>query len=130
MGVTTNLALAFLLLFPLAAVSINGRQGIYVAIGLGAATAILNSIPGLETSVHLDLYNALIFFTIYVIVILISLYIERSNLELMANLKDSRNQAENAVVRKDEFISKLSGFRSILIGFVYIYTIQSIGRFI
>jgi CheY-like chemotaxis protein/signal transduction histidine kinase len=108
MGVTSNLALAFLLLFPLAAVSINGRHGIYVAIGLGAATAVLNSIPGLETSVHLDLYNALIFFTIYVIVILIAIYIERSNLELMARLKDSRNQAESAMVRKDEFISKLS----------------------
>jgi len=108
MGVTTNLALAFLLLFPLVAVSINGRHGIYVAIVLGFTILVLNSIPGLETSVHLDLYNALVFFSIYVIVILISLYIERSNQELMLNLKDSRNQAENAVVRKDEFISKLS----------------------
>jgi CheY-like chemotaxis protein len=58
--------------------------------------------------VHLDLYNALVFFIIYVIVILISLYIERTNRDLMANLKDSRNQAESAMVRKDEFITKLS----------------------
>jgi len=108
MGVTSNLALAFLLLFPLVAVSINGRHGIYVAMILGAATLILNSIPGLDTSVHLDLYNALVFFFIYAIVILIALYIERSNQDLMATLKDSRNQAESAMVKKDEFISKLS----------------------
>lgn len=108
MGVTSNLALAFLLLYPLLAVSINGKHGIYLAIALGFATMVLNSIPGLETSVHLDLYNALIFFSIYAIVILISLYIDRANLELMDRLKDSRNQAESAMVRKDEFISKLS----------------------
>jgi CheY-like chemotaxis protein/signal transduction histidine kinase len=108
MGVSSNLVLAFLLLFPLVAVSVNGRHGIYVAIALGAAAAILNSIPGLETAVHLDLYNALVFFSIFVIVILISLYIDRSNREIMAKLKDSRNEAESAMVRKDEFISKLS----------------------
>lgn len=108
MGVTTNLALAFLLLFPLLAVSINGRHGIYVALILGAVTVVLNSIPGLETSVHLDLYNAVVFYTIYLVVVLISIYIERSNRDLMARLKDSRNEAESAMVRKDEFISKLS----------------------
>lgn len=108
MGVTTNLALAFLLLFPLLAVSINGRHGIYVAMILGCIIIVLNSIPGLETAVHLDLYNALVFFIIYTIIILIALYIDRANLELMNNLKNSMNQAENAMVRKDEFISKLS----------------------
>jgi CheY-like chemotaxis protein/signal transduction histidine kinase len=108
MGVASNLALAFLLLFPLLAVSINGRHGIYVAMVLGAVTLIMNSIPGLETSVHLDLYNALVFFSIYAVVILIALYIERANQDLMATLKDSRKQAESAMVRKDEFISKLS----------------------
>ncbi len=108
MGVSATLVLAFFLLFPLAAVSVNGRHGIYVAILLGTATVILNSIPGVETSVHLDLFNGLVFFTMYVIVILIALFIERSNRELLTNLKDSRNQAESAMVKKDEFISKLS----------------------
>jgi len=108
MGVSTNLALAFLLLFPLLAVSINGRHGIYVAMILGFIIIVLNSIPGLESAVQLDLYNALIFFISYGIVIVISLYIDRANLELMADLKNSMNQAENAMVRKDEFISKLS----------------------
>ncbi len=108
MGIANNVALAFLLLFPLIAVSLNGRHGIYVAIVLGATTVLLNSIPGLETSIHLDFYNALIYFTTYVIVILISLYIERSNRALMSRLKDSRERAEIDVVRKDEFISKLS----------------------
>jgi CheY-like chemotaxis protein/signal transduction histidine kinase len=108
MGIASNVALAFLLLFPLIAVSLNGRHGVYVAIALGATTVLLNSIPGLETSIHLDFYNALIYFTTYLIVILISLYIERSNRALMSRLKDSRERAEIDVVRKDEFISKLS----------------------
>jgi len=108
MGVSTNLTLAFVLLFPLLAVSINGRHGIYVAMILGFIIVVLNSIPGLETSVHLDFYNALVFFIIYVILILIALYIDHANRELMNNLKNSMNQAENAMVRKDEFISKLS----------------------
>jgi CheY-like chemotaxis protein/signal transduction histidine kinase len=108
MGVSATLVLAFFLLFPLVAVSVNGRHGIYVAILLGAVTVILNSVPGVETSVHLDLFNGLVFFTTYVIIILISLFIERSNRELLTNLKDSRNQAESAMVKKDEFISKLS----------------------
>ena len=108
MGVSDTMILALYLLFPLGATSINGRNGIYVPIGLGLITILLNSLPGLETSVHLDLFNALVFFSVYTMIILVSLYIEYTNRELLSGLIRSRNLAENEAVQKDEFIGALS----------------------
>ncbi len=108
MGVASVLILAFYLIFPLLAVSMNGRQGIYVPILLGIATLILNSLPLPETAIHLDLYNALLFFTSYALVVAVSIYVERTNRELLTRLKDSKSQVEHKMVEKDEFISKLS----------------------
>lgn len=107
-GVSSIMILALYLIFPLGALSINDRHGIYVPIVLGAATVVLNSLPQLETAIHLDLYNGLVFFSIYTLVILFSLHIERTNRELLTRLQNSKNQAENKIVEKDEFISKLS----------------------
>lgn len=108
MDVASVLILAFYLIFPLLAVSMNGRQGIYVPILLGIATLILNSLPLPETAIHLDLYNALLFFTSYALVVAVSIYVERTNRELLTRLKDSKSQVEHKMVEKDEFISKLS----------------------
>jgi len=108
MGVASVLILAFYLIFPLLAVSMNGRQGIYVPILLGIATLILNSLPLPETAIHLDLYNALLFFTSYALVVAVSIYVERTNRELLTRLKDSKSQVEHKMVEKDEFISNLS----------------------
>jgi CheY-like chemotaxis protein/signal transduction histidine kinase len=108
MGVSDPLILALYFLFPLGAVSISGRKGIYVPAGLGLVTILLNSLPGLETAVQLELFSALIFFTIYAMVILVSLYIEHSNRELLTGLIRSKNIAENEAVQKDEFIGALS----------------------
>jgi CheY-like chemotaxis protein/signal transduction histidine kinase len=108
MDVSPILVMAFFLLFPLGSVSINGRQGIYVPIVLGTATVILNSIPQLETNIQLDLYNAVLFFTSYALVLGVSIYIERTNRELLTKLNDSRSQVEHKMLEKDEFISRLS----------------------
>ncbi|MBE9518067.1 MAG: response regulator [Bacteroidetes bacterium] len=108
MGVASVLILAFYLIFPLLAVSMNGRQGIYVPILLGIATLILNSLPLPETAIHLDLYNAMLFFTSYALVVAVSIYVERTNRELLTRLKDSKSQVEHKMVEKDEFISNLS----------------------
>jgi len=108
MGVASVLILAFYLIFPLLAVSMNGRQGIYVPIVLGIATLILNSIPLLDTAIHLDLYNALLFFTSYALVVAVAIYVERTNRELLTRLKDSKDQVEHKMVEKDVFISNLS----------------------
>ncbi len=108
LGVASVLILAFYLVFPLVAVSMNGKQGIYIPIVLGLTTVVLNSIPQLDTAIHLDLYNALLFFTTYALVIAVSIYIERTNRELLAKLKKSRTQVENEMLEKDEFISRLS----------------------
>jgi CheY-like chemotaxis protein/signal transduction histidine kinase len=107
-GIAAFLILALLLLFPLAAVSLNGKYGIWVPAGLGVVILVLNSLPQARTFIHLDLFNALLFFFIYVIIHFVALFIEQSNRELFTGLQDSRSSFENQVVQKDEFISKLS----------------------
>jgi CheY-like chemotaxis protein/signal transduction histidine kinase len=107
-GVNASLILALFLIFPLAAVSMNGKNGIYVPIGLGAAALAVNSVPGSGAFVHLDLFDALVFFAAYVLIIIFSLFIEQSNRQFLTSLQDSRSQFQNQVVQKDEFISKLS----------------------
>jgi CheY-like chemotaxis protein/signal transduction histidine kinase len=107
-GTSLSLMLAFYLLFPLGTVSINGKSGIYVAIALGVITLVFNSLPILSTGFHLDFFSTLVFFSSYTLVIIMSLFIERSNRELVTRLKDSKSQVESKIVEKDEFISKLS----------------------
>ena len=108
LGISVALIMAFYLLFPLAAVGLNGRQGIIVPIALGAITLVFNSLPEFDKGIHLDIYNALVFFSSYTLVIIIAIFLERSNRELVTNLMDSRRIAESENVQKDEFISKLS----------------------
>lgn len=107
-GVSSVLVLAFLLVFPLAAVAVNGKYGIFLPIALGIVVLVLNFLPRVETNIQLDLYNALLFFTAYFLVIAISIFIENTNSTLLTSLKDSKNEAEHKLVEKDEFISKLS----------------------
>lgn len=107
-GTSVSLMLAFYLLFPLGAVSINGKNGIYVAIALGVITLMFNSLPILSSGFHLDFFSTLVFFSSYTLVIVLALFIERSNRELLTSLKDSKSQVESRIVEKDEFISKLS----------------------
>ena len=108
LGISVPLIMAFYLLFPMAAVSINGKHGIFVPIVLGVITLVFNSLTQLEVGVHLDIYNALVFFSAYTLIIIIALFLERSNRELLTSLKDSRRMVESEIVQKDEFISKLS----------------------
>ncbi len=107
-GVSALLVLAFYLLFPLVAVGLNGRPGIYVAIGLGILTIGLNSLRLFESSIQLDLFNSLVFYFAYTVVIFVSIYLERANSKLMHSLQESKKQAELTIVSKDDFISKLS----------------------
>jgi CheY-like chemotaxis protein len=108
LSIDASLIMAFYLLFPLAAVTINGRYGIIVPVILGIITLIFNSLPYNNKGIHLDLFNSLIFFSGYVLVIFISIFIERSNRELFTNLSSSKDLAESEIVEKDEFISRLS----------------------
>lgn len=104
----SSLILAFCLLFPLAAMSVNGKYGLYVSIGMGAAILALNSIPGTNTHIHLEAFDMAIFTATYVMILLVSHVIEQANLHLVSKLKDSSSQFKNQVVERDEFISKLS----------------------
>jgi len=106
--ISSAMILAFYLIFPLAAVAVNGRKGIYVPIALGILTLVMNSVPQLDPVINLDFFNALVFFCAYALVIAISIHIERANRALLKQLKDSKNQVEEKMVEKDEFISGLS----------------------
>jgi len=108
LGISGGLIMALYLLFPLAAVSVNSKYGVIVPIVLGIVTLVFNSVSVFEGGIRLDIYNALVFFSIYTLVIIISLFIERSNRELLDQLKDSRSKAESEIVQKDEFMSRLS----------------------
>jgi CheY-like chemotaxis protein/signal transduction histidine kinase len=108
LGISLPLILAFYLLFPLAAVGMNRRNGVVVPIVLGGVTLLFNSIPVFETGVRLDLFNALVFFSSYALVIVLAIFIERSNREFLDNLISSRSRVESEIFQKDEFMSKLS----------------------
>jgi CheY-like chemotaxis protein len=107
-GTSTEVILAFSLLFPLAAVSLNGKHGIYVPVALGVSILVINFLPGLETYIHLDFPDVLVYFLLFTMLVVVSIYIEHSNRTLMNNLQNSRSRAENQVVERDEFISRLS----------------------
>ncbi|MCP4310187.1 MAG: response regulator [Bacteroidetes bacterium] len=107
-GADASLILAFYLLFPFAAVSINAKNGINVSIGLGISILTLNSIPGIETYIHLELSDAMVFSVAYIILILLAHYSVQANRRLMTTLKEARSQSEDKMTEKDEFISKLS----------------------
>jgi CheY-like chemotaxis protein len=108
LGIALPLILAFYLLFPLAAAGMNNRHGMIVPVILGAVTLVFNSLPILKTGIHLDLFNTLVFFSSYALVIILAVFIERSNRELLNTLIVSRSRAETEAYQKDEFISKLS----------------------
>ena len=108
LGISLPLILAFYLLFPLAAAGMNNRHGMIVPVVLGAVTLIFNSLPLFSTGIRLDLFNALVFFSTYTLVIILAIFIERSNRELLDSLITSRSRAENEAYQKDEFISRLS----------------------
>ena len=108
MGVSSTLILAFFLIFPLGAISVNRRYGLYILIMLGVVTIVLNAVPRLEPAIHLDLYNSLVFYSAYTVMIVVSLYVEKTSKDLLTRLQDSRSQIENKMVQKDEFISGLS----------------------
>jgi CheY-like chemotaxis protein len=108
LGISLPLILAFYLLFPLAAAGMNNRHGMIVPVVLGAVTLACNLLPFFNTGIHLDLFNSLIFFSAYTLVIILAIFIERSNRELLDSLIISRSRAESEAYQKDEFISRLS----------------------
>lgn len=100
--------LSILLIFPLVAISINGRAGQIVSLGLGLFILIINSVPGIKTSIQLDTFDAIIFLVSYGIIVIIGYYIERSNRLTLAKLNESHTQFKEQLIERDEFMSKLS----------------------
>ncbi len=104
----SSLVLAFLLIFPLAAVSINGKNGLILSFILGGLILVLNSIPGLHSHIHLKASDATIFMATYIVILILSRHIENSNRLLLAKLNDSRSQFKDQVLQRDEFMTRLS----------------------
>lgn len=100
--------LAILLIFPLVAVSVNGKSGKLVSLGLGLFILVINSIPGITTTIHLDAFDAIIFLLSYGIILIIGYFIERSNRLILDRLKKSHTQFKEQLVERDEFMAKLS----------------------
>jgi CheY-like chemotaxis protein len=107
-GVIPTLVLTFLLFFPLAAVILNGRNGIYIPAGFGTIILLINSLPGIHIHFHLELFDALVFFSAYTLILLLSLFIEKTNRQLFNDLERTRKHYGDQLAQKDEFISRLS----------------------
>ncbi|MDX2430142.1 MAG: response regulator [Bacteroides sp.] len=104
----SSLVLAFYLIFPLAAGSINSKNGILISLILGLVLVIINSVPGIQNHIHLKLIDAIVFMVCYGMIIAISHHIEVSNRLLVEKLNDSRSQLKEQLTERDEFMSKLS----------------------
>ncbi|RPI45572.1 MAG: hypothetical protein EHM46_01580 [Bacteroidetes bacterium] len=107
-GLSQPVLLAFYLLFPLVAIGLNGQHGYKIAAVLAVATVVLNFVPLTDTSIQLGKWDLSVFLTTYVLLTIVSLFVERSNRILVTNLKDSRNQYESQVIQNEEFITRLS----------------------
>ena len=108
LGISGALTMSLYLVFPLAAVNIHARHGILIPIILGILTLPASFLSLFEQGIYLDAFNAVIFFSVYALMILIAILVERMNRELLASLKDSKNRYESQILQKDKSISKLS----------------------
>ena len=106
--VNASLVLAFFLIFPLAAVSINGKNGLLIAFGLGLTVLLINSIPGIQSFIHLKAFDASLLMVCYLMILIVSHHIEQSSRLQLEKLNDSRILFKDQLVQRDEFMSKLS----------------------
>ena len=107
-NLSTFLVLSFILIYPLAALSVNGKNGLLIAISLALVILIINSIPGIQSHIQLSVFDASVFMIGYLMILAISHHIERSNRLLVTKLNDSRTLFKEQLVQRDEFMSKLS----------------------
>ena len=89
--VSAFVVLAFILIYPLAALSVNGKSGLLTSFFLGIIILIFNSVPGITSHIHLEPLDLGIFMTGYFMILLISHHIDRSNRLLVLKLNDSRS---------------------------------------
>jgi CheY-like chemotaxis protein len=100
--------LAISLFYPIAAVSVLSRQGVFYSAGYAIVFGLLNYLeisPGFEP---MGLMSLLIFYIFYSIMTIISYFIERS--QRMLILKKIKDAAfyESEIKQKDEFITSMS----------------------
>lgn len=106
--ISTDIMLAFFLLFPIGSTTIQAHKSLWLSISLGILILILNFLPLVETFTPLDPLNLSIFMLIYTGMILVSFIVERSQRKLLEKKVHTAEYYESEIRQKDEFISKLS----------------------
>ncbi len=105
---SSNIMLAFLLLFPIAASTIQVHRSLWISSGLGLVILILNFVPVTDTFEPLLPISLAIFLLIYGTMIVASYLIEKSQSSLIRKQTRIAEYYESEIKQKDEFISKLS----------------------
>ncbi len=128
-GLYGSILVAFYLLYPFASVIIVESRKMLFPLILGLLTLAINYFPLGMPGVHLEGYNALVFFIAYAIVLLVSMYIDRGNMQYLAQTKEAKERYEAQVQEKDAFISRLShGLRTSLSNIQLINNLVHDGR--
>jgi len=102
------LVLALILIFPLAAVSINAKNGPWISLGLGVIVLVINSVAEINAHIHLKASDMVIFMLLYGMINIISHHVDNANRALLAKMNNSSSIFKDQLVERDEFMSKLS----------------------
>ncbi len=113
---SSNIMLAFFLLFPIAASSVQAHRNLLISIGLGIMILILNFIPITDNFEPLLPISLAVFLLIYGTMIVASYIIDKSQSNLIRKQTRIAEYYESEIRQKDEFISKLSDGYDTLIG--------------
>jgi CheY-like chemotaxis protein len=105
---SSNVILAFLLMFPIIAITIQAHRGFWISMVMGAIILVMNLIPITESFTPLPLLSLTVFLLIYGAMIIISYFIEKSQTRLVQKQSRIAEYYESEIKQKDEFISQLS----------------------
>ncbi len=103
-----NVMLAFFLLFPIMAITIQAKRSLWLSIGLGIIILAANFIPVSDTFTVLEPMSLAVFLLIYTVMIIISFLVEKSQRRLVEKQTMTADYYESEIRQKDEFISQLS----------------------
>jgi len=105
---SSNIMLAFFLLFPIVASTVQIHRSLWIASGLGIIVLVLNFAPITDIFEPLLPVSLAIFLLIYGTMIVASYLIEKSQANIIRKQTRIAEYYESELKQKDEFISKLS----------------------
>ncbi len=105
---STNVMLAFFLLFPIIAITVQAHRSIWISASLGIIIIALNFIQITDIFTPLKPLTLAIFILIYSTMILVAYFIEKSQTRLIQKQAKTAAYYEAEIKQKDVFISQLS----------------------